>query len=176
MRQLQRFLGFFLFFLLLSVAFAPALAQQVLFEDGFESGQLDPAFWTPRPSLEGASGGLVDVFNATDDARTGSFSARLGRAADGAETTNALDLRLDLSGHSQVELRFWIRSFYDETQAQEGLYFSDDGGQTFTEVVAFDLLEDETDDVYYTLPPIDVDALAAAHGLSLTSTFVIRFQ
>ena len=37
-------------------------------------------------------------------------------------------------------------------------------------------MDDEAENVYLNPPPIDVDALAAANGLSLTSTFVIRFQ
>ncbi|MCG3154307.1 MAG: hypothetical protein DKINENOH_00901 [bacterium] len=152
-----------------------ATAQQIIFQDGFEGGQFNPSFWTARPSIAGAAGGRVEVVNSNANARTGTFSAYIGRANDGQSTTNALDLRLDLSGRTQVELRFWLRDFFDEAQAEEGLYFSADGGQNFTHVAAFDT-DNETENVYLDPPPIDVDALAAAHGLSLTATFVIRFQ
>ena len=164
-----------LFFILLSVPFFNnASAQEVIFEDGFEDGVFDPNFWTARPSISGASDGLVDVMNSTSNARTGTFSARLGRNTDGESTTNALDLSLDLSGRTQVELRYWLRDFFDETQTEEGLYFSDDGGENFVQVIPFDFGM-ESDNVYMSPPPIDVDALAAFNELELTSTFVIRF-
>lgn len=161
---------------LLSAPLDAARAQQVIFQDGFEGGAFDPNRWTARPSLEGAVGGRVDVVNSTDNAHTGSFSAWIGRATDGASTTNALDLRLDLSGRSQVELRFWMRDHFDEPQVQEGLYFSDDGGGTFTPVPVYPFALDDNENVYLYTLPIDVDALASAAGLTLSSTFVIRFQ
>jgi hypothetical protein len=151
------------------------MAQEIIFQDGFESGQLDPNFWTARPSIAGAAGGRVEVVNSNANARTGSFSAYIGRSTDGQSTTNALDLRLNLAGRTQVELRFWLRDFFDEPQQDEGLYFSADGGQNFIPVATFGI-DNETENVYLDPPPIDVDALAAANRLNLTSTFVIRFQ
>jgi len=152
-----------------------AFAQQIIFQDGFEGGQFNPSFWTARPSIAGAAGGRVEVVNSIPNARTGTFSTFIGRTSDGQSTTNALDLRLDLSGRTQVELRFWLRDFFDENDTDEGLYFSSDGGQSFIQVATFGI-DNETEDIYLDPPPIDVDALAAAKGLALTSTFVIRFQ
>ncbi len=157
------------------VSINTAIAQGIIFQDGFEGGQFDPNFWTARPSIGGAAGGRVEVVNSIANARTGSFSVFIGRTTDGQSTTNALDLRLNLAGRTQVELRFWLRDFFDETDQEEGLYFSADGGQNFFQVATFGI-DNETENVYLDPPPIDVDALAAAKGLSLTSTFVIRFQ
>lgn len=164
-----------LMFFLMLVSANTVISQQVIFQDGFESGQFDPNFWTARPSIAGAAGGRVEVVNSNANARTGTFSAFIGRSTDGQLTTNALDLRLNLSGHTEAELRYWLQDFFDEIQQGEGLYFSDDGGQSFVQVAPFDI-ENETENVYLDPPPVDVDALAKANGLFLTSTFVIRFQ
>ena len=173
---MNKILPNFLLFVFLShlIAFTNlSKGQTVLFEDSFESGELDPAFWTSRPSLEGASGGFIEVTDI--DTRTGTYAVRLGRTSDGAQTTNALDLRLDLSGQTNVELRFWLRDYFNDEVDQDGLYFSDDGGGTFVQVYTIET-EQEPNDVFMNPPPIDVDALALANGLELTSTFVIRFQ
>ncbi len=158
-------------FLFSSIPFS-SFAQELIFEDGFETGVLDPTYWTARPSIEGASGGIVEI---SDVAYNGAFSVRMGRATDGGFTTNALDLSLDLSGRTEVELRFWLRDFRNEEIDGDGLYFSDDGGGSFVQVFSLES-ETEQNDVYMDPPPIDVDALASAFGLSLTSNFVIRFQ
>ena len=89
-----------------------AFAQVEIFKDGFEDGVFNPEYWTARPSLAGASGGRVEVVNSTANAHTGTSSAFIGRTSDGASTTNALDLSLDLSAYSQVELRFWLRDYF----------------------------------------------------------------
>ncbi|ETX04685.1 MAG: hypothetical protein ETSY2_27420 [Candidatus Entotheonella gemina] len=147
-------------------------AQEVLFSDGFESGELDPAFWEARP---GTPAGVVEVISNDDVPQSGIFGVRLGKSVDGDATTNSLDLTLDLSGREQVELSFWVRSNNDATNPQDGLWFSDDGGQTFTKVFDFDL-SNWTQGTYGQFPPFDVDLLASENGLSLTNQFVIRFQ
>ena len=149
-----------------------AYAQEILFSDGFESGTLDPVTWQANP---GPPNGVVEV--AADDgvAHDGIFGVRLGQSERGAPTTNALDLHLDLSGHEQIELSFWISSNNDESNVEDGLWFSDDGGVTFTHVFAF-APADWTQLTYGQFPPLDVDRLAEENGLALTANFVIRFQ
>jgi hypothetical protein len=92
-------------------------------------------------------------------------------ASNGTYSTNEAWLRVDLSGQSQVELSFWWKEFSDESDPEDGVYFSDDGGSTFTKVR--DLVSGSSS---YTRIALDVDALASANGLSLSSTFVVRFQ
>ena len=152
---------------------APALAQPtLLFEDNFEVGELNPAAWSARPGLSGPDG-LVELGNYGADRSRGVY---LGRSADGDElTVNALDLRLDLAGQTGVTLDFSIASNFDETQAEDGLFFSDDGGATFAKALAFDP-DDWCNLSHAPYPTVDVDRRAAALGLSLTADFVIRFQ
>jgi hypothetical protein len=146
-----------------------AQESEVLFSDMFESGMLDPAFWQAVP------GDVVEV--ASDDGvpHGGIFGVRMGKRTEGGPTTNALDLRLDLSGREQVELSFWISSIGEETNVEDGIWFSADGGATFIKVFDFDPAA-WTQRTYGQFPPLDVDRLAAANGLALTATFVIRFQ
>ncbi len=85
--------------------------------------------------------------------------------------TNEAQLRLDLSGQQQVELRFWWKEFSDENHPEDGVFFSDDGGANFTKV--HDLVGGTST---YTEVALDVDSLASANGLSLSSTFVVKLQ
>jgi hypothetical protein len=100
----------------------------------------------------------------------------MGKTTDsGGSTTNALDLSLDLTGQADVELTFWLYSFGEGTNPEDGIFFSDDGGTTFNKVL--DFTGGEWNSFFYgQLPPLDVDALAAANGLTLNDQFVIRWQ
>nr|WKN39680.1 T9SS type A sorting domain-containing protein [Tunicatimonas sp. TK19036] len=144
------------------------LNAQVIFEDDFENGTEFKNAWTPRPSTNGR----VEITEGS--AANGQFGALIGKASDGDFETNALDLTLNLEPFSQVELSFDIRDIAEETHEQDGLYFSDDGGQSFVKVYNF-LAEDWCNN-YGAFPPFDIDALAAANNLNLTSQFVIRIQ
>ena len=89
----------------------------------------------------------------------------------GLYAQNEAWLRLNLSGKSQVELAFWWKEFSDETHTQDGVFFSSNGGASFTKV------RDLTNGTAtYQQIVLDVDQLAAGAGLSLTSTFVVKFQ
>ena len=154
--------------------------ETILFEDDFEFGILQSE-WTARPNLDGGSNGIVDVVSDVqgfvDIGRDGSFfAAVIGKTTDsGPATTNALDLTLDLSGETDVELVYWLHNRGDETDPEDGIFFSDDGGTTFTKVFDYEA-GDWNRGFYGKLPPLDVSALAADNGLSLTNQFVIRWQ
>lgn len=162
-----------LFTYLLLVAPAAVIAQGTLpFFDNFEEGSLNPDWWTARPNLDGNSGFVSVELNA---GLNGTFGVLMGKTNDqNTFTTNALDLAVDLSGQTDVELTFWIADSFDETQLADGLYFSNNGGSTFTKVL--DFLPSEWCNFYGQYPPIDVDGLAMSNGLTLNSNFVIRFQ
>jgi hypothetical protein len=148
-------------------------SETIIFSDNFESGSFNSS-WTARP---GADGGVVDVIssvNAIEVAHLGLFGAALGRSTSGGLTTNSLDLRLDFSTYTQVELSFWLKDTRDDTHDKDGIYFSDDGGANFKKV--YDFSFGSWVSVYGRLPPIDIDQLAIDNGLSLTNNFVIRFQ
>ncbi len=142
--------------------------HQIFFDD-FENGSFQPE-WVIMP---GGSHGVIEIFSGNNN--TGGHAVRMGKDTDGDYTINQLDLQLDLSSFQQVLLSFWIFNNNDDTQEQDGIFFSDNGGETFRKVYNFNLSH-WAKLVYGKLPPLDVDELAKAHGLNLTKNFVIRFQ
>ncbi|MEM7305453.1 MAG: S8 family serine peptidase [Planctomycetota bacterium] len=136
------------------------------YSTGFESGSLD-SYWKAVAGVEGRI--LVTSANTPD---AGSFHLTMDDATSaGAFSQNEAWLHLDLSGESQVSLSFRWKEFGDETHAQDGVYFSDNGGSSFVKVAN---LQDGTT-TYQTIA-LDLDSLAAGAGLSLTSDFVVKFQ
>ena len=131
----------------------------------------DPAITNPSEKI--GLGGITDIF-LTDDTIQQQV-ARLGSSVDRDWVTNALDLRLNLQDQQDVVLTFKIYNNHDESHPQDGLFFSDNGGQHFTKVYDFDLDQWEAQ-LFGQLPPLSVDQLASQHGLSLTDRFVVRFQ
>lgn len=149
-------------------------AQTVIFEETFENGTLDPAFWSIQPSAQG----LIAV--AQESPYDGAFALKIGKNSDnGGLQTQVVDLKLNLLAYNnrQVALTFWILDYFDETQSGDGIYFSNNGGGSFTKVLDFKP-SDWCDNQYGTFPPIDVDELARkAFGNNwATPSFVIRFQ
>ncbi len=143
------------------------------FYDNFESGALNPIWWTAHANLNGANG-VVDVQNRIGIDQT--IGVRMGKTSDqGGFTLNSIDLKLNLSGENDVELAFVIADQFDESQIEDGLFFSDDGGRSFVKVLDF-WPHEWCDRLFGQHPPIDVDELAGRHGLRLNSNFVIRFQ
>ncbi len=163
---------FFSFWAVLFMAI-PSFAQPTtLFFDDFETAQFGPK-WSAIPNLNGING-VVEV--TTGSPFSGQYAAWLGKNSDlGGLTTNALDLRINLQGQNKVELTFQIHDYNDETQAEDGLYFSNNNGATFKKVLDFKP-SDWCDYQWGQFPPIEVHKLAAQNGLTLNSQFVIRFQ
>ncbi len=145
----------------------PSIPYAVLpYATGFESGSFDQYWFTQSSNSEGriqitSANGPRGLYHLTmDDNLNGSLYSQ-----------NEAWLRLNLGGKSDVELSFWWKEFGDETHTQDGVYFSDNGGSSFVKVYS---LAGGTST--YREIILDVDQLAASSGLSLTGTFVIKFQ
>ncbi len=139
------------------------------YSTGFESGALDQ-YWTTQVTNEG----VVEVSSA-DGPHSGSYHLLMYDAVDGSDySLTEAWLHLNLSGKTDVDLNFWWKEFGDETHAEDGIYFSDDGGNTFVKVQ--DLNGGDYTNNTWVEFLLDVDQLAASAGLSLTGTFVIKFQ
>jgi Secretion system C-terminal sorting domain len=102
------------------------------------------------------------------------FAAVLGKRCDDGLSANALDLHLNLEGHDQVEITFWIQDYFDETHVDDGIYLSNDGGVTFAK--AFDFRPGEWCEQYGQFPPFDLDYLAEIAGKPFSAQYVVRFQ
>ncbi|MEL6674242.1 MAG: T9SS type A sorting domain-containing protein [Bacteroidota bacterium] len=101
------------------------------------------------------------------------YAAILAKSCSDGFATNALDLHLNLLGHAGVELICWIRDYYDDTQIDDGIYLSDDGGKTFVKVKAFDFTNTANQ---YTEYKLFLSDLIATHNLAHTDSFIVRFQ
>lgn len=83
--------------------------------------------------------------------------------------TNEAILSLNLSGRSNVVLTFWWKEWSDEYQASDGVYISDGGAY----VKVMDLRDGSTT---WEQRVLNISQVAAQYGLSLNSTFKIKFQ
>lgn len=114
----------FLFFLTLSIHQVVSQAS-FPFVDDFDNSSFNLNHWSPFPNKTGIDG-VVDVFSGIGF--NNSNGVRIGKLnGASAFTTNALDLHIDLSNQSEVEMTFWIADVADETHVLDGIYFSDDG-------------------------------------------------
>jgi hypothetical protein len=135
------------------------------FVDDFEGGTLGSA-WAVETDFEGR----VQVGSA--DSHAGTYSLLLDDDTDGALYSHATAiLALDLGDHPQSDLSFWWRDFGDEDDADDGVFISDDYGQTWYQVVSF-LGGSST----FTQATVDLDAQAGAGGMSLNDHFLVKFQ
>ena len=148
---------------------APSGYASLPYSTGFESGSLDPN-WATVLGTEGR----IEVTTANGP-YSGSRHLTLDDSVNGgAFSQNEAWMRLDLSGESQVNLSFRWKEFGDETHSQDGIYLSDNAGLSFTKI--HNLNGGSTANNSWQLVNLDLDALASSAGLSLTSTFVVKFQ
>ena len=137
------------------------------YSTGFESGSFDSYWFSQSNNSEGRI--LITTANTP---HSGSYHLTMDDNYNGGSyALNEAWLRLNLAGKSDVDLTFWWKEFSDETHTQDGVYFSDNGGSTFTKV--YDLSGGSTT---WQEIALDLDQLASSAGLSLTGTFVVKFQ
>jgi PKD repeat protein len=135
---------------------------------GFESGELDQ-YWFTQVTADGR----VQVLSSYTP-HSGVYHLVMDDATSGGYSMTEAWLRVNLAGESNVDLGFWWKEFGDETHSLDGVYFSDDGGANFVKVQ--DLNGSSYPNQTWTEFDLNIDELAAAHGLSFTGTFVIKFQ
>jgi putative hemolysin len=135
------------------------------FCDGFEAGDLGIG-WITYVTDEGR----VQV--SASYPYSGTYSVLLDDSIAGSSYSHAaLILTIDLSGQSDVDLDFWWRDFFDEDGPEDGVFFSDDWGTTW--VTATNFTGERSS---FKNEIIEVDATAAANGLTLNDHFQIKFQ
>jgi hypothetical protein len=133
--------------------------------DGFEAGNLGTD-WKTYTTDEGR----VQVSSSYP--YSGTYSVLLDDSIAGSTYSHAaLILAMDLSGQSDVGLDFWWRDFDDEDHPADGVFLSDDWGTTW--VFATNFVGSRSS---FTNEIVDVDAIAAANGLTLNDHFQIKFQ
>jgi Zn-dependent metalloprotease len=144
----------------------PADYATLPYSTGFETGSLDNHWNTYKSN----SAGRIQVTSANGP-YAGSYHLTMDVTTSNVYSQNEAWLHLNLAGETQVTLAFQWKEFGDETHTQDGVYFSNNGGASFVKVQS--LSGSSTTWNSYNL---DLDALAAANGLSLSSTFIVKFQ
>ncbi len=159
--------------------------KNIPYFDGFESGVLGPEWKNASEKALGQTAlssninlltrfPTLQTVNSTGS-KNGTYQLRMGKSADIEGTNfNALDLHLNLLGEGNVQLTYWIYEFFDEQQADEGLFLSVDAGKTFTQIYNFDLVTVPNN--VWTLQTVDISALAAVNNLTLSDSTILRFQ
>ena len=109
----------------MAVALQPIQPAELPFHDGFESGALS-AHWLPFTTNDGR----LRVSNLYPDLGTYSLLLDDGVGDENFSTAGAV-LALDLAGVEQAELSFWWRTFPHANEPEDGLFLSDDRGQSW---------------------------------------------
>ena len=148
------------------------------YSTGFENGTLDANWYTTASSPDGRvqvfQTGVLTWSSQTANSHTGNYFLGMDNEIGGTFITTEAWMGLNLAQSSNMQLKFWWAEWNDETHAEDGVYFSDNGGSTFTKVL--DLNGEAYPDLSWNYFELDLGLLAAQHGLSLTSTFVVKFQ
>ena len=79
-----------------------------------------------------------------------------------------------MQGQSNMRLQLWWAEWNDETEVQDGIFISDNGGTTFTKIV--DLDGAATTDLQWVYFDINLDSVNSFHRLSFTSTYAVKLQ
>lgn len=150
-------------------AVAPFLTfGHVPYNTGFEEGVIDPRVWAVETDNET---GRVQV-TKEHAPYNGAFHLTMDVAEDGHYSTNAVLLHLNLAKvTTRLDLNFYWKIFAESDDDNNGIYFSDDKGASFFKV--YNLIGGRSD---YQLISLNINELAVVHGLSLTETFIIKFQ
>lgn len=148
------------------------------YSTGFENGTLDANWYT----TSSGNNGRIQIWNSTslvwsgDTAKAHTDSLWLGLDCNpgGTYITNEAWIGLDLSGNTNVRFQFWWAEWNDETEPQDGIYVSDNGGSNFTKVL--DLNGASYTDLQWNYFDINLDSVNTFHGLSYTATYVVKLQ
>ena len=132
--------------------------------DDFEAGVLDPR-WTVETT--GAGYALVSGLGGPEGDWHLTMAAATGTAVD---STASITVELDLTGETDVGIRFKHKEYGDEPDPEDGVFVSDDG-VTWHQVL---LLNDG--EIEYMTRWVALDPLLPGLGISYTSTFFVRFQ
>ena len=102
---------------------------KIPYETGFENGSLD-SYWSIKGSTD------FSRIQVTPDYQphAGNYHLTMDVSSNGAYSQNEAWLHLNLSESTTINLSFWWKDFGDETNVQDGIYFSDNGGISFKKV------------------------------------------
>ncbi len=143
--------------------------------ENWESGSAGPA-WTITGTNTHRT--LVTTSNGP---RGGSYHLTMDSSTDLSDARNEATWTVDLTGRSNVQLRFWLRMYNDEPNGPPPSPFI--GGANFDGVAIsadgttwYEVQPLRTYVGSYTRFVVDLDAAIAARGLAYNASFKIRFN
>ncbi len=90
---------------------------------------------------------------------------------DGINSLAGLILTINLSNQRDAELNFYWKSYSDEAHPEDGVFVSDNLGNSWVQVLSFNQGPKN-----YTPATLDLDAIGRIYGVSLNQYFQIKFQ
>ena len=139
----------------------------------FESGAR-PAYMYTEVTTANNSTGRARVTNVYPHLGTFGFDLDTDDpGGNGAGTTRQAGIIVaNLLGAPELSLNFWVRAHADEDNPEDGIFISDDGGQTY-----FKIYDPPAGDwVPYQNVFVNLTDAIAAANMSFTETFLIKFQ
>ncbi|MBN2373659.1 hypothetical protein JXL19_07725, partial [bacterium] len=143
----------------------PSNHEICLFQEGFESGILDPNIWTQETTGDG-------YVSISYGSHNGFYSLRLGAYPNGVSSYARATLNIDLSKYDNPILKFYVRESSGETDGYDGVFISDDGTNW---VSIYDYKYNYIGPIYKRVS-LDLASEAKKAGMSLSESFFIRFQ
>jgi hypothetical protein len=143
------------------------------FYDGFESGMQLHDVWQEYEPNHGIVSVVVPQYpHGNCDPYEGDYSLLLegSDSYTGYETAAAV-LTVDLSEETGALLDFWWREWNDENHAEDGVFVSDDQGDTWHQVFSFN-----DGPSIYQHDVVDLGEQIRTHGLIHSDIFQIKFQ
>lgn len=146
--------------------------------NGFESGALDSNWYT----VSSMPTGRIQIWPSdtliwggdTAMAIAGNYFLGMDMPQSGTLNLNQAWLGINADGFSGLYLSFWWNDWNDETSPEDGIYLSNDSGNTFVKVL--DLLGGSNPDLNWVFYNLNLDSINNVHGLTYTSSYVIKFQ
>ncbi|WPP53077.1 fibronectin type III domain-containing protein [Catalinimonas niigatensis] len=114
-------------------------------------------------------GGMVQIVDSIGCRKSKGLA--IGRREDGKQTTNSIDLHLNLDHQQNLQLNFLLNNNYDEIDEEDGLWFSNDGGKSFKKAWNFPEFKGK-----YKAYSLNFDSLVTITNHRFSNQFVIRFQ
>lgn len=152
-------------------------ATTVPYSTGFENG-LDAAWstyvQTSNCEVDIYSNGTYTWSGMTANANSGTHFLGLHNAVGGNFETTHAALHLDLAGESGLRFSFYLSEWNEEDHPEDGVFISDDGGATYTEVFHYN--GTLYTDLQYTHFNWSLDSINAIHNLNFNANYVIKIQ
>ena len=135
------------------------------FSDSFETGSLG-SDWAAETNYEGR------VRIDSSYPYSGTYSLLLDDDTHNSTYSQAsVALPLNLTGCSEAQLSFWWRSFGAEAHADDGVFITDDDGETWNKAYSF-----TGNSPAYTQVSIDLIEATSVSAMSVDHRFQVKFQ